>query len=260
MRIAAQPHRAQPPYIHEPTANATETFPTLSAKFAMDRRPLTPVHGRRLVFCRQQRRSFTTLGPRRVPTRPPRTRTQSQERPLGAYTNMRAPRTQDRHHNLYFPSPSLEASSHCYALPNPIATLCTRRPLATCPTTRKARRKSAVPLPRHSSRPLLPPRTARRPRYAHMMGRTGTTHLPTKRDLQWWTQVPSANNGRSIFSPIETAYLQCDNSSYGWGVVLNEQLEARGFWSAADQQQHINRTELKAVRLAVLSFLPLLRG
>jgi ABC-type branched-subunit amino acid transport system substrate-binding protein len=41
---------------------------------------------------------------------------------------------------------------------------------------------------------------------------------------------------------------------------MNEQSEARGFWLAADQQQHITSKELKAVRLAVLSFLPLLRG
>jgi hypothetical protein len=42
--------------------------------------------------------------------------------------------------------------------------------------------------------------------------------------------------------------------------VLNKQLEARGLWSATDQQQHITWKELKAVRLAVLSFLPLMRG
>jgi hypothetical protein len=35
-------------------------------------------------------------------------------------------------------------------------------------------------------------------------GRVGLTYY-LRRDLQWWTQVPSANNGRSIFSPIETA-------------------------------------------------------
>jgi Neuraminidase (sialidase) len=58
-----------------------------------------------------------------------------------------------------------------------------------------------------------------------------------------------ANNGRSIFSTIKTAYSYCDNSSYGWGVPLNEQLEARGFWSAADQHQHITRKEMKAVRV-----------
>jgi hypothetical protein len=40
--------------------------------------------------------------------------------------------------------------------------------------------------------------------------------------------------------------------------MLNEQLEARGFWSAADQEQHMTWKELKAVLLAVLSFLPLL--
>jgi hypothetical protein len=44
------------------------------------------------------------------------------------------------------------------------------------------------------------------------------------------------------------------------GAVLSEQLEARGFWSSMDQQQHITWKELKTVRLAVLSFLPLLRG
>jgi hypothetical protein len=82
-----------------------------------------------------------------------------------------------------------------------------------------------------------------------------------RRDLQWWTQVPSANNRRSIFSPIETDYMHCDSSSYGWGALLNEQLdEARGFGSAADQRQYITWKESKAVRLAVFSFLPLLRG
>jgi hypothetical protein len=63
------------------------------------------------------------------------------------------------------------------------------------------------------------------------------------RDLQWWTQVPSANNGCSIFSPIETAYLHCDNSCYGWGAVLNELLEARDLWSTTDQQQDITWKE-----------------
>jgi hypothetical protein len=42
--------------------------------------------------------------------------------------------------------------------------------------------------------------------------------------------------------------------------VLSEQLEARGLWLATYQQQHNTWKELKAVRLAVLSFLPLPRG
>jgi hypothetical protein len=38
-RTVAQPHRAHPPSIYEPTAHATEAFPTLSTKLAMERRP-----------------------------------------------------------------------------------------------------------------------------------------------------------------------------------------------------------------------------
>jgi hypothetical protein len=32
-----------------------------------------------------------------------------------------------------------------------------------------------------------------------------------KRDPRWWTQVHFANYGRSIFSPIETAYLHYES-------------------------------------------------
>jgi hypothetical protein len=69
-----------------------------------------------------------------------------------------------------------------------------------------------------------------------MGGRVKLTYQ-LKRDIQWCTRVPNANNGRSIISPIETAY---ESSGYGGGVVLNEQLEARGFWPTVDQQHHIN--------------------
>jgi hypothetical protein len=55
--------------------------------------------------------------------------------------------------------------------------------------------------------------------------------------------------------------MHCDSTGYGWGAIPNEQLEARGYTGVArgDQQKHITYKELKAVRLAVLSFLPLLR-
>lgn len=29
---------------------------------------------------------------------------------------------------------------------------------------------------------------------------------------------------------VETAYIHVNNSGYGWGDVLNEREEARGFW------------------------------
>jgi hypothetical protein len=47
-RAAAQPHRAHPPLVCEPTTHGAKTLPTLLAQLAMERRPFTPVHGRRL--------------------------------------------------------------------------------------------------------------------------------------------------------------------------------------------------------------------
>jgi hypothetical protein len=68
--------------------------------------------------------------------------------------------------------------------------------------------------------------------------------------------MPNQNNGRSIYKPIKTAYLHAD---YGWGDVLNidANYQARGLWSATDRLQHITWKELRAVRHAVESFLPL---
>jgi hypothetical protein len=73
--------------------------------------------------------------------------------------------------------------------------------------------------------------------------------------------VPDQHNGRSIYKRIETAYLHADSSGYGWGAVLNDNpnFHARGFWYDDDRQQHITWNELRAVRLAIESFLPQLR-
>ena len=54
--------------------------------------------------------------------------------------------------------------------------------------------------------------------------------------------------------------MHCDSSSFGWGAVLNEKFEARGYWFGDDIANHITWKELKAVRLAVLSFLPLVEN
>eukprot|EP00873_Tetraselmis_striata_P001682 jgi/Tetstr1/421946/TSEL_012845.t1 len=87
-------------------------------------------------------------------------------------------------------------------------------------------------------------------------GRVRRTHQLRR----WWTAVPTQSNSRPIHRHVETAYMHCDSSGYGWGAVLNGRLEARGFWGATDERQHITRKELKAVRLAVESFLPHLAG
>ena len=50
-----------------------------------------------------------------------------------------------------------------------------------------------------------------------------------KRDLEWWTRVPKHHNGAPIRKPNENAYIHCDSISYGWGAVLNNCVEARGF-------------------------------
>eukprot|EP00873_Tetraselmis_striata_P023954 jgi/Tetstr1/444218/TSEL_032111.t1 len=70
-----------------------------------------------------------------------------------------------------------------------------------------------------------------------------------RRDPQWWTPVPSQSSGKPIHRPpVETAYLHTDNSGYGWSGVLNGRLHARGFWSSADERQHITWKELTASR------------
>jgi hypothetical protein len=83
-----------------------------------------------------------------------------------------------------------------------------------------------------------------------------------KRDLEWWRTMPDQQNGCSIYKPIETVYLHADNSVYGWEAVLNDNhaCHARGFWYDSNRHQHITWKELRAVRLAIESFLPQLRG
>ena len=81
-----------------------------------------------------------------------------------------------------------------------------------------------------------------------------------KRDLEWWASVPTQKTSAPIWRPVETAYMHCDSSSFGWGAVLNNSVEARGFWYGPDRQHHITWKELKAVRCAVESFLNELKG
>ena len=72
--------------------------------------------------------------------------------------------------------------------------------------------------------------------------------------------MPKKHNGSPIFKAVETAYLHCDSNGFGWGAFLNDCIEPRGFWSGSDKLQHITFKELKAVRCAIESFLPELKG
>ena len=53
--------------------------------------------------------------------------------------------------------------------------------------------------------------------------------MQLKRDLEWWKRVPEKHNGVLIFKAVETAYMHCDSSGFGWGAVLNDCIEARDF-------------------------------
>ena len=81
-----------------------------------------------------------------------------------------------------------------------------------------------------------------------------------KRNLERWRKVPEKHNGAPIFKAVETAYLQCDSNGFGWGAMLNDCIEAKSFWSGEDKGMHITFKELKAVRSAIKSFLPELKG
>ncbi len=72
--------------------------------------------------------------------------------------------------------------------------------------------------------------------------------------------MPDCKNGAPIWKPIENAFLHCDSSGYGWGAVLNDCVEARGFWAMPDIEEHITFKKLKAVRCAIQAFLPELKG
>ena len=63
-----------------------------------------------------------------------------------------------------------------------------------------------------------------------------------------------------ISKPIENAYIHCDSNVYGWGAVLNNCVEFRGFWTSPDLQEHITLKELKGVRCAIKAFLLEIKG
>eukprot|EP00873_Tetraselmis_striata_P013493 jgi/Tetstr1/433757/TSEL_022975.t1 len=83
--------------------------------------------------------------------------------------------------------------------------------------------------------------------------RVNTMAHKLRRDLDCWkVAVTNHENGRSIYKPLETAYMHVDSSVRLRGVrgtVLNETTEARGFWHDGDRDElHITYNELKAVQ------------
>eukprot|EP00873_Tetraselmis_striata_P024103 jgi/Tetstr1/444367/TSEL_032258.t1 len=60
--------------------------------------------------------------------------------------------------------------------------------------------------------------------------------------------LPMLGNGRSIYKPVETAYIMhVDSSGYGWGAGLNETTKAREFRCDGDREMHITYEELRFI-------------
>eukprot|EP00873_Tetraselmis_striata_P004880 jgi/Tetstr1/425144/TSEL_015606.t1 len=59
-----------------------------------------------------------------------------------------------------------------------------------------------------------------------------------RRHLEWWSAVPTLNNGCLIYKSAETVYMHVDSSGYGGGAVLSddETTETRGFWYRGDRE------------------------
>lgn len=81
------------------------------------------------------------------------------------------------------------------------------------------------------------------------------------RDLEWWANIPARHQASAIRLRPAVVDLFVDASTTGWGAVLPDLHDsaddvARGSWSPAETQLHINQLEMRAVRLALLSFAP----
>ena len=82
-------------------------------------------------------------------------------------------------------------------------------------------------------------------------------------DIREWTQLRASRHvGRSIWLLPDTAVLHSDAGPYGWGGAVDyarTHLPAHGFWTPGEAELHITWRELRAVRLLIMHFLPVLR-
>ena len=72
-------------------------------------------------------------------------------------------------------------------------------------------------------------------------------------ELDWWCQNLHLSNGQSLIATIPQLVISSDASTQGWGAYCKG-LETGGQWSAQEMELHINMYELKAAKLAIVSF------
>lgn len=108
----------------------------------------------------------------------------------------------------------------------------------------------SVPPARYHLRSLFTALKCRHPR----SGDVRLGHQAVK-DLMWWTDLrTNAATGRAIWPGAASILLDTDASGSGWGAVLNEGEEARGYHGVDRNGLHINCLELGAVTRALQSF------
>ena len=74
-----------------------------------------------------------------------------------------------------------------------------------------------------------------------------------KEELDWWCQNLLLSNGRSLVQASPQLVIASDASLQGWGAACKG-LKTNGQWSPREQDLHINILELKAAKLAIISF------
>ena len=79
-------------------------------------------------------------------------------------------------------------------------------------------------------------------------------------EIAWWVEnIPTAF-GNIKTNPGIDYVIHTDASNEGWGASDNRYPDINGRWTLREQMLHINALELKAIKLALYSYLPLNSG
>jgi hypothetical protein len=103
---------------------------------------------------------------------------------------------------------------------------------------------------RQSSSPLLPPRTTRRPRYAHMIGRTGAAHLSVETRPPMVDASPLRQQRTLHLLPHRDRLHALRQLKLRLGNNVERALESTGFLvsDGSTSTHHLERVEGRATR------------
>jgi hypothetical protein len=207
---------------------------TFSAQRQVARHPPSTIHGRLHVSRNLLQRRTTSITTNRIHARATRHPTQPQEGRLDAYPSRRPLRLNRRPQLRPFRAPHAKLNQTAQQASSLLGRAATNaRWLRARELAAFAGKAQFLYLA------IAPARLFSRERHDVLATRRGwggrgrLTHQ-LRRDLEWCDRDPTQNNCRSIYKPIETAYLHADSSDYGWGAVLNDNpnFQARGFGDA----------------------------